>query len=99
MKGKFLQFLGIANRAGALISGTLLCEKALKKKQGKLLLLATDVAPEVAEKMRYLAHVADIPIIKAYPKAALGEAIGKSQRAAIIVTDDGLANRLVELSR
>ncbi|HSL94180.1 MAG TPA: L7Ae/L30e/S12e/Gadd45 family ribosomal protein [Bacillota bacterium] len=94
----FLQMLGIANRAGAVISGTLSCEKALKHGRAKLLIFAEDAADEVLDSLGCLAERSSVQTIRHRSKNALGAAIGKSHRAAIVITDDGLAKRLYELS-
>ena len=95
---KFLQMLGIANRAGAVVSGSLSCEKTLKHGRAKLLILADDAADEVAEGLTHLAVRMEVRVLRYKSRNSLGVAIGKSHRAAIIVTDEGLAKRLYELS-
>ena len=42
---KVMNLLGLAQRAGKVVSGDFIVEKALKSKSVKLLLLATDAGP------------------------------------------------------
>lgn len=94
----FLQMLGIANRAGAVVSGTLSCEKTLKQKRAVLLILAEDASADVLSGLVNLAEAMKVPILRHRDKNSLGAAIGKSHRAAIVITHEGLAKRLHELS-
>jgi ribosomal protein L7Ae-like RNA K-turn-binding protein len=94
----FLQMLGIANRAQAVVSGTLSCEKSLKHGKAKLLIIAVDASEEVADNLSRAAERAKTQVITYRDKNSLGAAIGKSHRAAVVITDEGLAKRLYELS-
>jgi len=94
---RFLGLLGLAQRAGAVSSGSVACEQSLKKGKAKLIIVADDAALEVKNEYAFLAGKAGISFLTVPSKFALGAAIGKSQRVAVVVTDDGFARRLQEL--
>ena len=98
MADRFHNMLGIAQRAGAVVSGTLSCIKTLKTNQGELLLLASDAAPEVVKEANYYATRAGVKVLPCSDKVSLGQAIGKSPRAVVLVKDKGLAERLLVLN-
>jgi len=98
MSDKFLQLLGLAQRAGVVVSGTMACTEALKKGKGSLLVVAEDTEPKAAALYRQMAELKAIPFLTVYSQAALGNAIGKSRRALVVVADPNFSRRLQELS-
>ena len=56
MKIKSLNLLGLAQRAGKVISGDFIVEKAIKRKDPKLVLLAGDCAANNEKKYTQLAE-------------------------------------------
>ncbi|MBS3872671.1 MAG: ribosomal L7Ae/L30e/S12e/Gadd45 family protein [Firmicutes bacterium] len=98
MSDKFLQFLGLAQRAGAVVSGTMACTEALKKGKVSLLVVAEDTEPKSAALYRQMAESKSIPYLTIFSQAALGHAIGKSRRALVVINDANFARRLQELS-
>jgi ribosomal protein L7Ae-like RNA K-turn-binding protein len=99
MHDKFLSLLGMAQRAGALVSGTLPVTQNLKRRKGALLIVAADAAEEVIGEARKLASFANVKMLLLHSKVAIGLAIGKSPRALVLVTDQRFAARLMELSQ
>jgi len=97
VQDKFLQFLGLAQRAGAVKSGALNCLHALRKGQVSLLIVARDTEPKAAEVYVALAEGRAIPRIFLSSQAELGRALGKSRRAVVAVTDVNFGRRLLEL--
>lgn len=98
MQDKFLQLLGLAQRAGAVTSGTMACLRALHKGKVKLLIVAVDTELKVAAEYRQVAEKNSIPLITISSQAELGNAIGKSRRAAVVIADPNFGRRLWELS-
>lgn len=97
MNDKFYGLLGLAQRARALVSGGMACEQTLKKGKACLIVLAKDAAAEVKEQYTFFANKHRVPLITVDSKAALGVAIGKSPRVAVIVTEPNFCRRLQEL--
>lgn len=99
MQGSFLGLLGIAQRAGAVVSGTVPCMEAMKRGKGVLLIVASDSAKEVVERAEREAARASIVAVPISTREVLGNALGKSPRALVLVTDRGFGNRLLQLSQ
>lgn len=96
---RFMHMLGLAERAHAVRSGALACEQAMRKGQARLIVLAEDAADEVKLAFATRAHSRGIKIITVPSKTELGNAIGKSPRAALIITEAGFAQRLWSMSQ
>lgn len=99
MDDKLLQFLGIAWRARALIAGEYPCLSAIRAGKGLLLILAQDASTNTADRLQAAATYRSVPSVMTRSKAELGQAIGQSQRAALLVIDRNFARKLEELAR
>jgi len=94
-KEKVLNLLGLAQRAGKLMSGDFLVEKMMKRQIVPLLFLASDCAANNQKKYRHLAETYKVPIREVFDKFELGNAIGKEKRVVILVNDQGFAEALL----
>lgn len=95
MTGSYFSLLGIARRAGKIASGDAQVEAMLKQEKGYLLILAED-APGAHKKFVQWAQDIKLPILKKGKKDELGQAIGLTPRAAILVLDEGFAKAILE---
>ena len=86
---KILNLLGLAQRAGKVISGDFIVEKAIKRKEPKLV-------ANNEKKYTQLAETPHIPLHSIADKEALGTAIGKEVRVVVAVLDDGFAKALLK---
>ena len=93
---KFKNLLGMAQRADKLLSGDFVAEKAIKRGTIPLALLATDCAKNNAEKYIWLTQQYEVPLRSVLTKAELGHAIGKEQRAIVLVNDEGFAKAMLK---
>lgn len=93
----FWRFLGLATRAGKVITGSDAVEIGLRREKGFLLILAEDMAVNGAEKLQRLADARNIAIIRIGTREELGHWTGKFERVAILIADKGFADRLMEL--
>ena len=98
MNDGFLQFLGIAWRARALIAGEYPCLEALRAGRGELLVLAADASENTAKRLLAAAERHAIDCHLAYSKLELGNAVGQSQRVALLVVDPRIARKLQQLA-
>lgn len=94
---KIYSLLGLAQRAGQLISGDMSLENALRKGQGELLLIAADCGANNRKKYEHLATREKIEYILLGNRDELGEAIGKGHRAAVLVMNTGFAEAIRKL--
>ncbi|MBQ7317851.1 MAG: ribosomal L7Ae/L30e/S12e/Gadd45 family protein [Phascolarctobacterium sp.] len=86
--------LGLAQKAGKVASGDFAVRGVLKGGKAKLLVVATDAAPNSKKDMYYLAEVAGVEVIELLTRDELGFAIGKAQRTALAITDLNFAKML-----
>ena len=96
-RSSFWRLLGLAARAGKLISGSDAVEIGLRRDKGFLLVLAKDMAENGAEKLRRLAAAHSIEVISIGTREDMGHWTGKFERVAILIADKGFADRLLEL--
>ncbi len=97
---KILNLLGMAQRAGRLVSGDFAAEKEIKNGRGLYLaFLAKDSGGDNEKKYSYLAEETGVPVNRMFTKAELGVAIGKEKRVIVLVKDKGFAEAILKLMR
>lgn len=99
---KFKNFLGIAQRAGCVISGSnlILSEVARnRKKMSKWLVLVADDAQTTtgSELINTCLRAGHIVVRVPIPMSELGLAIGKNHRGYVMIKDSGIAERVLAL--
>lgn len=101
MRERILGYLGLANRAGKIISGGSLVTEAIRgKTKPGLVIVAVDTSGSIAEKIVSLACVHGIQTERALMKDDLGSILGKAPRSAVAVRQSGFIPRLVnEINR
>ena len=88
---RVLSMLGIAARAGRIVSGEFATEKAVKAGKAYLILTASDASENTAKKFRNMADYYGVPYKVYGEKETLGGCIGKDYRSSLAVTDGQLA--------
>lgn len=91
---KVLSLLGLATKAGHLVSGELAAETAVKTGNAQLVILAEDASANTEKRFRDKCAYYGVPIVTFGTKEALGHAIGKEFRASLAVTDTGFAKAI-----
>jgi hypothetical protein len=95
MKGRILGYLGLANRAGKVISGGSLVSDAVRGSQKPgLVLVACDVSESIGEKIELLASVNRTPCVRILTKDDFGAILGKAPRSAVAVKSSGFVAQL-----
>lgn len=96
MRERILGYLGLANRAGKIISGGSLVSDAIRGKiKPGLVLVAADVSESIGEKIVILAGVHHIACDRVLTKNEFGNILGKAPRSAIAVKPGGFVIQLV----
>ena len=90
-ENKLASLLGLAQKAGKIASGDFAVERAVKSGKAKLLIIATDASDATKKGYRDMASFHKIAVYETLSKAALGNALGKPQRAALVFLDDGFS--------
>jgi ribosomal protein L7Ae-like RNA K-turn-binding protein len=94
---KLMSLLGLAQKAGRIISGDQVIEKALRDRKIKLLLIAADAAENTCEKYSHLAEACRIEWHLVLTKEELGQAVGKQYRAAVGINDEGFGRAMAKI--
>lgn len=89
-----LQLLGLAARAGAIVSGTQFVREQVRSGKVRLALVATDLTETGRDKLLPLLETRNVPFVLRYDRVELGRAVGRSPLAAVGVVDAGFAARL-----
>ena len=95
-KDKCLNLMGIATKAGKLISGDETTINGIRSGKTRLVFVATDASEATIKKFKDKCDYYETPILVAFTKAELSHAIGKS-RAIIGVCDNGFSRKMREL--
>lgn len=91
-----LNLLGIAMRAGKLVTGEELVIKSIQKRQAKFIFVAHDASENTKKKLRDKSSHYKVPIDDSLEQMALSSAIGR-KRMIISVSDEGFAKKFEEL--
>ena len=94
---RLLSLIGIAQKAGKIESGSFLCEKAVKGRKARFVILAGDAQKNTVSTITNKCTYYNIPYGFYGSKEALGHAIGKGERSCVAVTDQGLADGIAKL--
>ncbi|MBQ6630928.1 MAG: ribosomal L7Ae/L30e/S12e/Gadd45 family protein [Romboutsia sp.] len=94
---KIYSFLGLATRAGKVVSGDDSTLLDLKKGNIKLIIVAEDASENTKKLFKDKSSYRNIPYVYFSNKLQLGYAIGKAPRATLGVKDINFANKILEL--
>ncbi|KXT75850.1 YlxQ-related RNA-binding protein [Streptococcus sp. DD12] len=92
-KEKYLQLLGLAQRAGKVISGEELTIKAIQQHKAHLVLVASDASANLQKKISDKTTYYKIERSTAFTSLELSLALGKS-RKTVAVCDAGFAKKM-----
>ena len=92
MKKETLNMIGLAKRAGGVMSGSYLVEQALHKRKAKLVLIAEDASDNTKKQIYNQCQYRGVPAVIIGLKAELGHALGQAERSCLAVCDDNLAS-------
>ena len=93
---KELSLLGLAAKAGRVVSGEFATEKAVKAGKARLVLVAGDASDNSKKKFSDMCAYYKVPIYLVGTKEELGSAIGKEYRASLALTDENFAVAMVK---
>lgn len=93
---KLLNLLGLARRAGKLITGEELTVKAIQNNRAKLVFLASNASGNLKKKIMEKARTYNVHVIEIFSENELSQSIG-TDRKVVAVTDDGFAKKMENL--
>lgn len=93
---KVLSHLGLAVRAGKLVTGDELVLKGIRSSEAKLVVVAADASPNTRKKFQDKCRTYKIPLIIGFDRARLGSSVGKPERVILALTDQGFADMIAK---
>ncbi|MDD3218313.1 MAG: ribosomal L7Ae/L30e/S12e/Gadd45 family protein [Lachnospiraceae bacterium] len=99
---KVLSLLGLATKAGKVLSGEFSTEKAVKTGKAAIVIVSEQASENTKKKFSNMCLYYQVPIYFYGNKEELGAAMGKEFRASLAVTDDNFAKAItkqIETSR
>lgn len=92
MKGnKVLSLLGLAKKAGKVVSGEFSTETAVKSGKACLVLISEEASENTKKKFRNMCEFYEVPVFEYGRKEELGRCIGQEFRASLALTDPGFS--------
>ncbi|MCI9487002.1 MAG: 50S ribosomal protein L7ae [Lachnospiraceae bacterium] len=88
--------LGLAMKAGKLVSGEFLTEKAVKTGKAALVITAEDASDNTKKMFTNMCTYYKVPLYFWGKKEDLGAAIGRDYRASLALTDAGFGDAVVK---
>lgn len=92
MLGKTERIIGLATRAGKVITGLELCEKAVKTGKAKIIILTKETSDNT-KKSFMNSH---IDIVYVDSKETLGKCTGKETRSVAVITDENFSTAVLK---
>ena len=100
---KILSMVGMAMKAGKVVSGEFSTEKAVKTGKAFLVIVSEAASDNTKKMFRNMCSYYEVPIYVYGTKEDLGHSMGKEFRASLAVTEEGFAKsiekRLIEAER
>ncbi len=93
---KALQMIGMAKRAGKLRTGQLLCEKAVKSGEAKLVVIASDASDNTKKSLKNTCAYYGVDVREYSDMDSLGTFSGGGQKSAAAVTDNNFAKAVLD---
>ncbi len=95
-KIKLLSLLSLAQKAGKLLTGEETCERSLRAKEARLVIVCEDASDNTKSKFNKKCFYYGVPIYIILKKDELNKAIGKQNRATAVIVDSGFALTIEE---
>ncbi|HFI0462986.1 TPA: L7Ae/L30e/S12e/Gadd45 family ribosomal protein [Streptococcus suis] len=86
---KKLNLLGLAQRAGALITGDEMVEKAIKSGKKVLVVAANDLSPATSSRYEHLQTTFGLDMDRTFDSYAISQALGK-KRSICAINNSGM---------
>lgn len=94
MQNKILSLVGLAMKAGKVVSGEFSTEKAVKEGKASLVIVAEDASDNTKKLFLDKCDFYQVPVYIYGDKEQIGHAIGKELRASLAIVDTGFAKSI-----
>jgi predicted RNA-binding protein YlxR (DUF448 family)/ribosomal protein L30E len=82
-------YLALANKAGKVVSGSDMVMELLKKRKAGIVILATDISPEIGARVMAMAERYAVPHVVILVKERIGSYLGKGLRSVAAIEQSG----------
>lgn len=93
---KILSMIGMAMKAGKIVSGEFMTEKAVKTGMAFLVIVSEEASDNTKKMFRNMCIFYKVPMYCYGTKDELGHCIGKEFRASMAVTEEGFAKSIIK---
>lgn len=93
---KVFNLIGLATKAGRMVSGEFSTEKAVKAGTAHLVIVSEEASDNTRKMFTNMCTHYQVPIYFLGKKDELGHAMGKEYRASLAVLDEGFAKAIVK---
>lgn len=97
MAERIYSFLGLAMKAGRVVSGEETCERALKSGKVSLVIVSDEASENTKKRFRDMCSYRGVEIRFFGEKEMLGKFTGKTVRSVVAITERGFAAHLIEM--
>lgn len=97
MNSKVYSFIGLATKAGKLISGEDTCERAIKSGKVSLIIVAGDASDNTKKKFHDMCRYRGVNIRIYGEKELLGRYIGKDVRSIVAILEKEFSKHLMQI--
>lgn len=94
---KLFGMLGLAKRAGKVSTGAFVCDKMIRSKRAKLVILASDASENTKKSVTDSCAYYNIKLIELSDMAGLGHITGGGERAVVSVNDNNFAKAISDI--
>lgn len=95
---KAYQLIGMACRAGKVVSGLEAAEQSVRRGKSGLVIISDDLAANSRDKIVSACTGRQVPWIALGNRYELGACIGKEYRVAVSINDNGFAQSIIRLA-
>ncbi|MEZ3436145.1 MAG: ribosomal L7Ae/L30e/S12e/Gadd45 family protein [Lachnospiraceae bacterium] len=93
-QSKVTGLIGLAVKAGKIVSGEFCTEREIKSGKAKLVIVAEDASDNTRKKFKNMCDFYHVPLYFYQNKETLGHAMGKEFRASLAVLDEGFSESI-----
>ena len=94
---RLLNMIGLARRAGKVSTGAFVCEKMIKSRRARLVILARDASENTKKAVTDSCRFYNIRVIEISDMESLGHITGGGDRAVVSVNDNNFAKAISDI--
>lgn len=96
MQDNILSIIGLATKAGKVVSGEFSVEKAVKSGKAFLVIVSEDASDNTKKMFTNMCAFYNVPMYLYGNKETLGKSIGKEMRASAALLDEGFSVTIIK---